>query len=232
MKKQILIALTLATMSTMATETELAGSAVSVIPITTSSKVTAVAVPFLEMDGSGNVNVAHLVKTANLAENDELYVYQNGNYECWKLVGNAWSKQTKIYTVNSLGQLVEGTGSDAGDVTCEVGTGFLLKTGSSPVTFYVYGKPSDKASMTLTAGTKTLVGNWTSTSKAPTISRATAGDAIVIPNEGLGMRYSYNGTTWYGIGSEHKPVAGLPTIAAGTGFWYVTAAGSTPTISW
>lgn len=234
MKKQILAMMTLAAVSAFATGTEtiLGGAAVSVIPITTSQKVTAVAVPFLEMDDSGNVSVAHLVKTANLAAGDLLYVYQNGLYECWVLENNAWTKQDKTFTVDGYGQLIEGKGEDALDAKREVGTGFLLKRGSaSPVTFYVYGKPSTTTSMTLTANTKTLVGNWTMTSKAPTITNPTAGDAIVIPNDNLGMRCTYNGTKWYHI-SGNKPTEGIPSIAAGTGFWYVTAAGSTPTISW
>lgn len=235
MKKQILAMMTLAAVSAFATGTEtiLDGAAVSVIPITTSQAVTAVAVPFLEMDDSGNVSVAHLVKTANLAAGDLLYVYQNGLYECWVLENNAWTKQDKTFTVNDYGQLIEGKGTNALDAKREVGTGFLLKRGSaSTVTFYVYGKPpTETIPEPLTANTKTLVGNWTMTSKAPTITNATAGDAIVIPNDNLGMRCTYNGTNWYHI-EENKPVAGLPMITAGTGFWYVTAAGSTPTISW
>lgn len=233
MKKQILAMMTLAAVSAFAEETILDGAAVSVIPITTSQAVTAVAVPFLEMDESGEVCVAHLVKTANLSAGDLLYVYQDGLYECWELVDNAWTKQNKVFIMDNTGNLTQDTGKNPSQVTREVGTGFLLKrTSASPaVTFYVYGKPSDKTLMTLAANAKTLVGNWTATTKAPTIANPTAGDAIVIPNDGLGIRCTYNGTNWYHI-EENKPVAGLPMITAGTGFWYVTAADSTPTISW
>lgn len=243
MKKQILAMMALAAVSAFATatETELGGAAVSVIPITTSQAVTAVAVPFLEMDESGEVCVAHLVKTANLSAGDLLYVYQDGLYECWELVNNAWTKQNKVFTMDNTGNLTEKTGTDPKQVTREVGTGFLLKrTSASPaVTFYVYGKPSDKTSMTLTANAKTLVGNWTMTSKAPTIGdpndptkNPKTGDAIVIPNDGFGTRCTFNNGKWYHLNSKHEPVEGLPEIPAGTGFWYLTTAGSTPTISW
>lgn len=231
MKKQIFAVMTLAAVSAFATETELDGAAVSVLPVTTSQAVTAVAVPFLELDDSGDVKVEHLVKTANLAAGDALYVYQNGLYKCWILENNQWKKQDTVYTINGSGQLVESPGAEATE-TLEVGTGFLLKRGSSDrATFYVYGKPSAKSSLVLSPNAKTLVGNW-KVARTLQIQSPTKGDAIVIPNDTVGTRYSYNGKNWYHIDpSLHLPVQGLPTIPAGCGFWYLTAAGSSPTIT-
>ena len=243
MKK--LLGLTAMLATSLAFADSLTVGTVGVLAVNCSTKSSIIAASFGNLeDASGStINVSNIVKTANLTAGDRLYVYANGTYVGWTLAagtGDAkyWAKDENTYTIGANGQPVAGTGSDASTTTKTYGEGVFLVRGEgytegTAFMVYLYGRPVS-GTTTLTGGTTALVGNPTSTDKAPTITGMAKGDKIVtVGVNGVQLPTTYNGTAWSHIDkSTHLPGEGLPTIPAGTGFWYVTEAGSNPTISW
>ena len=240
MKKLLSIAVCASAVAAFATDTEIPLGDVGVTAITSSYTNTVVAVSYKELgDGDGNITISNIVKTANLEVDDLLYVFKDGKYQSYTLKSSGGVKywdRTADYVIGSNGQLTSDSTPAANIATLAAGEGiFLVRpngwTGAN-FTFYIYGKPSGATTATVGAGKTALVGNPTQTAKAPvSISGATAGDQILVPtNNKVGMQtYSYNGTVWSTrIGGARQ--TGLPSIPAGTGFWYV--AKSAVTINW
>ena len=207
--------------------------------------ITAVGVPWTDVgDPANNVKVADLVKTDNLTNGDNLYVYNNGTWTFYTLSGGAWVAGT---TANSSITATAGSPSTA---TIERGQALYLErqNPTTPAYFYVYGAVgSAVATTTLTGATKYLVASPKATAFVPQTSaisgataksRTAAGDQIVVPLEGGATRtYTLISGKWgYVNGSGVRVKEGddgyLP-IQLGTGFWYVTAnAEKSITITW
>ena len=239
MKKLLSIAVCASAVAAFATDTETLLETVGVTAITSSYTNTVVAVSYKELgDGNGNITVSNIVKTANLSENDLLYVYKDGKYQSYTLKvsgGVKYWDRTSDYVIGSNGGLTTDTTPAANIATLAAGDGIWLVrpngwTGDD-FTFYIYGKLSDVTSVSIAAGKTVLVGNPTRTAKAPSVSGATAGDQILVPaNNKVGMQtYNYNGTVWSTRINKRRQ-EGLPVIPAGTGFWYV-ATGAV-TVNW
>ena len=202
---------------------------VGVTAVTTTLKSTVVSVPFTSL-ARGNISAKELVKTANLVEGTCLYVFQNNAYTGWVLAGNQWAPATTASTVDgvSVGIPAENQKLNAGDAIWLVRPG--NDTGSK--TFYIYGTPTGLTSKTIPATGDAVVHNLVANplQSAATISIETvvAGDEIIIPGDGVPVRYNYKtrkdgtGGTWRCNGQA----ASLPTIAVGQGFWYIRAANS------
>jgi hypothetical protein len=207
--------------------------------------ITAVGVPWTDVsDPTANVKVADLVKTDNLTDGDNLYVYNNGTWTFYTLSSGAWVAGT---TANSS---ITATAGNPSEATIARGQALYLErqNPTTPGYFYVYGADGEAiSSTTLTGATKYLVASPKATAFIPQASkisgatpksRAAAGDQIVVPLEGGATRtYTYISGKWgYVNGSGVRVKEGddgyLP-IQLGTGFWYVTAnAEKSITITW
>ena len=205
--------------------------------------ITAVGVPWTDIgDPTANVKVADLVKTDNLTDGDNLYVYSNGTWTFYTLSSGAWVAGT---TANSS---ITATAGNPSEATIARGQALYLERQSYSSPFYVYGADGEAiSSTTLTGATKYLVASpkaaafipqASKISGATAKSRAAAGDQIVVPLEGGATRtYTLISGKWgYVNGSGVRVKEGddgyLP-IQLGTGFWYVTAStANSITITW
>ena len=203
---------------------------VGVTAVTTTLKSTVVSVPFTSLAG-GNISAKELVKTTNLAEGTCLYVFQDNAYTGWVLAGNQWGPVTVASTVDgvSVGIPAGNQKLNAGDAIWLVRPG--TDTGSK--TFYIYGTPvaglnSKTIPATSDAVVHNLVANPLQSNATISVDSVVAGDEIIIPGDGVPVRYNYKtrkdgtGGTWRCNGQA----ASLPTIAVGQGFWYIRAANS------
>jgi len=198
---------------------------------------TVVAIPGLDLATGGAIAISNLVKTTNLAEGDRLVAFTNNKYESWELnASKIWVKNSKLIDIGADGSISDGEGTASDLKTLGVGCGIWLSRRASGVSspFYVYAQQPDTTNTTVAAGTTALVGNPTTVNKAPVISGCAIGDQILVPSKGMVKEYSYKTvdkkTGWYSR-QVFSDVEGLPIISAGTGFWYVSSAGSV-TITW
>jgi hypothetical protein len=205
--------------------------------------ITAVGVPWTDVGNpANNVKVADLVKTDNLTDGDNLYVYNNGTWTFYTLSSGAWVAGT---TANSS---ITATAGNPSEATVARGQALYLERSSYSDPFYVYGAVGSAiATTTLTGATKYLVASpkaaafvpqTSAISGATAKSRTAAGDQIVVPLEGGATRtYMLISGKWgYVNGSGVRVKEGddgyLP-IQLGTGFWYITASASNSiTITW
>ena len=244
MKKLLSIALCAAAVSAFGdTVTELC--TVGVTKIDSRLKNTIVAVSYDDLaGGSGGMVVSNFVKTTNLTTGDQLAIFNGtGTYDTWILAEKDgvkfWAKNAKTFTVDADGQLKEGTGTAASDITQVVGTGIWLVRKDPSKPFYIYGKPVTSPATATAAGAWTLIGNpnqtGSKTFEKGTVSNATDGDQIVVPNESDGKLcyYTYNSNSdhgWRTTGSDGRWVNTPLTLGAGLGCWIWTKTAST--INW
>ena len=207
--------------------------------------ITAVGVPWTDVGNpANNVKVADLVKTDNLTDGDNLYVYNNGTWTFYTLSSGAWVAGT---TANSS---ITATAGNPSEATIARGQALYLERQkpTAPGYFYVYGADGEAiSSTTLTGATKYLVASPKATAFIPQAtkisgatqkSRAAAGDQIVVPLEGGATRtYTYISGKWGYVNGSGVRVkeddSGYLPIQLGTGFWYVTAStANSITITW
>ena len=198
--------------------------------------ITAVGVPWTDVsDPTANVKVADLVKTDNLTDGDNLYVYNNGTWTFYTLSSGAWVAGT---TANSS---ITATAGNPSEATIARGQALYLerKNPTTPGYFYVYGADGEAiSSTTLTGATKYLVASPKATAFKPTFtaiggatqkSRKAAGDQIVVPLEGGATRiYTLVASKWgyvndSGVRVTEDDTTNYLPIQLGTGFWYLTS---------
>ena len=245
MKKLLSIALCAAAITSFAADEAVQIADVGVLSVTipANQKNTIIAASFKDLsDSTKDVSIADMVKTTNLAEGDKLLLFTGtkGTYTAWVLNSDGkWVAADKTYTVNSEGNVVEGTGTPT-STTVTAGTGLWIVRESNtanPATIAIYGAYTSTAkSTTTTAGAWNLIGNPGLVSK--TISTGTKGDQIITIVNGVQRKYMYNSSKgWYydtqkvendKIKTTHN--VGNPTIASGEGFWYYTQ--SAVTLDW
>ena len=211
--------------------------------VESTNTVTAVGVPWVDVaDTNSAVKVADLVKTDNLTNGDNLYVYDNGTWTFYTLSGGAWVAGT---TANSS---ITATAGNPSEATIARGQAMYLERSNPTVPgfFYVYGAVGSAIQpQTLTANSKNLVASpkaaafvisTTSIENATAKAKGQKGDQIVVPLEGGASRvYTLVNGAWGYTDSTtgtRMTSAADCTVPLGTGFWYNTAAGSTPTIKW
>ena len=210
---------------------------VDVIEIDSGLKNTVVAIPGLDLAGD-NLVISNLVKTKNLSVGDMLYAFgDDGKYDSWRLnESKHWQHAENKYIITAEGpQLVEASSADT--VRMPVGSGIWLSRSvyakNNP--FYVYASHVGEP-ITIVAATATkLVGNPTLSSRQPTIATPQEGDQVIVPKSGMPVTYTYKGSSWtVQSGWSGETTTTLPSIAAGTGFWYVSNSNSVSgvTISW
>ena len=194
---------------------------------------TIVAIPGLDLTG-GALVVSNLVKTTNLTAGDTLMAFTNGVYETWTLDENKhWVAPTTTLSIGAGGDQSQSAGTPASQFTLGVGSGIWVSRTASGVSspFYVYALHPESTTSTVAGGSTALLGNPKQSNAAPTVTGCVSNDQIVVATTGIAKRYTYNGsawTSWSGI----NMTTGLPTIAAGTGFWYISKGSGAVTISW
>ena len=240
--RKLMMMLAMAAMSAQAATTAFVGQSIGSIAVQGNGVNTIVAVAFKELSAADEcVSVANIVSTEGLDAGDVVSVYWNGGFETWTLAVDAqgvksWAKNAKKFSVGSDGQVTESAGVDSTDVRPPVGSGiWLVRNGTVPFTFHLFGAYLAPSATTAAAGTKTLMGNPGLEAKAPTISGMSNGDTIQFATDsGRLNTYTYNSTKkkWGYWDSDNKPVwDDVPEIPAGTGFWYVSKGGAV-TFEW
>ena len=251
MKKSMIFLCLIAAGVAFADNTTTGANTYGVLRVDSSAAETIVAVPWVgaSSDGSASIQVADIVKTANLNNGDELYAYIGGEFKAWILNDNTWTPQ---HIVNS-----DGPANTAGSAsqTLTRGQAILLRR-KAPIAncFYVFGQvaSTSTAELTIAVGTPetpayTLI--------APPVDAEIAdlntiieyksgtpltGDIIFVAassgKSGLMTDYHWNGTEWgkyqraTTMGGSETFVAGL-SIPVGEGAWYVSKGGN-PVITW
>lgn len=203
---------------------------VGVTAITTTNKNTIVSVPFTALGGGETINAKELVKTTNLAEGTQLYIFDGTSYSAWVLTSNQWQPADSSSTVNGVS-----VGIPADQSPLAPGSAFWLirPTGGSSLTFYVYGTPWTPTAKTIAEGYN-LVANPRQAAATFTVAGAAAGDQILIPNDNDSEIYTYrtskSGSSAWRKGNRSVE---LPEIPVGLGFWYIRSEGSgSTTITW
>ena len=197
--------------------------------------ITAVGVPWTDVsDPTANVKVADLVKTDNLTDGDNLYVYNNGTWTFYTLSSGAWVAGT---TANSS---ITATAGNPSEATIARGQALYLErqNPTTPGYFYVYGADgSEITSTTLSGATKYLVASpkaaaFTVTSAK--ISGASNKDVIQVPLTGGNSRiYQYFTTkNKWRCNGKWEGDAGYEEIPLGTGFWYIASSTDAVTVTW
>ena len=197
--------------------------------------ITAVGVPWTDVsDPTANVKVADLVKTDNLTDGDNLYVYNNGNWTFYTLSSGAWVAGT---TANSS---ITATAGNPSEATIARGQALYLErqNPTTPGYFYVYGADgSEITSTTLSGATKYLVASpkaaaFTVTSAK--ISGASNKDVIQVPLTGGTSRiYQYFKTkNKWRCNGKWEDETGYEEIPLGTGFWYIASSTDAVTVTW
>lgn len=248
MKKLLSLALCAAAATTFAADEITLDDEIGVTMVTlpAGQKETIIAASFVDFD-TGDVSIANLVKTTDLAEGDEILLYTaKDTYSAWKLnADKAWEKAAKMYKVNSDGVAVESEGDDPKTTTATVGTGLWIvrKDATAAATIAIYGKYKEGRTTEITANAWNLVGN--AGLKSYTFTGGAKGDKLIAVQNGARREYTHDGTKWTYptyttakktfMGNEmnvvtETAVAGNPTIAPGEGFWYHTD--TAKTVSW
>lgn len=175
-----------------------------------------------------SISAKELVATNGLDVGTALYVYQDNTYTSWLLTANGWVATAKA---------AEGVPATAPDENQTLTAGHAIWI--TPVkgkTFSIYGKVASSISVMVVAGTKTSPKNYLLAN--PTGSAIALSTALtdMTPKKGDTIRiigdtdtYTYNETAkkWYKISPGASPAeATLPSLAAFTGFWYMSKGGS------
>lgn len=197
--------------------------------------ITAVGVPWTDVGNpANNVKVADLVKTDNLTDGDNLYVYNNGTWTFYTLSSGAWVAGT---TANSS---ITATAGNPSEATIERGQALYLErqNPTTPGYFYVYGADgSEITSTTLSGAKKYLVASPKAAAFTVTSAKITGAsnrDVIQVPLTGGTSRiYQYFTTkNKWRCNGKWEGETGYEEIPLGTGFWYLAASTSAITVTW
>ena len=221
------------------------------------SEKVALSVPWKSLQGGGNIAVVDLVRTANLAAGDKLYVYDQANsrYLMWALDDEKAWQPTATYAIDENGSMSAISSGEPESSTVPRGSAVWLERGvtsrSAPV--YLCGKHDATtpvvSSIAAAAGGKP---SWNLVA-APAaedvnintkITSATNGDVIVVPSAGAPVTYerrngswgrnvttsTYNSRLGRNVTTTAFSTEGC-VIPRGTGFWYKNS-GAAKNIEW
>lgn len=224
--KTILSALALAAASTALAVTS--SNTFGVLRVDSTTAQTIVSVPWAAA-GGGEVNIADVVKTANLHNGDKLYYYDTTKkgYRVWELTDGAW--------VEAKDAMAPSTDAP----TLARGNAIILER-TAPIAscFYLYGQYTTSSATTeCVAGGYTLLAPPTATEcnlNNLTWSKVGANDRIGVPNaKGLSLAYlQYVENQGWGIKKGAEFDKTMATVPAGQGVWYISRGTTAPTINW
>ena len=237
MKKLLSLALCAAAASfAAADEITLGNVGVTAITLPAGQTNTIIAASFNDLATGGDISVANLVKTTNLAPGDKIMLYTKKNtYSAWVLGDNgAWQKAEKTYTVGSDGVATVDEGEASDTTTVKIGTGLWIvrKDPTEAAEIALYGSIADAKSTTTAAGAWNLIGNAGQASFRSFVGAV--GDQIVMVADNGALR-TYNfkagtGKGWYYVtykGNKGTNNYVPPAVAPGQGFWYYTSKAKT-----
>lgn len=210
---------------------------IGVTTITANAKNMVIPVPFESLNG-GEVSAKDLVKTTSLKKDTWMLAFVGNSYSAWKLDNdNGQWISTAIADTSTLGITAQ-----AKEQTLSAGSAiWIILPDEEKPDITVYGAYNGIPSLTVTKGTTALVANPKQEgSAAPIITNAAKGDMLTVINgNGTFTTYTCNNSGVWGRWVENPPAlptweAGLPTILAGSGFWYKSSTNATEnlTISW
>lgn len=216
---------------------------IGVTTLSLTQKNNIIPVQFTSLADGGNVTADALVCTNNIPLTSHLFVYDaNSGYTAWELSQNGWSGMDVSGGSASIEGITYSGGAD--EKTLLAGSAIWLSfpesrkpTSGSPVLVSVYGKVTNSYSVEIASGaTKQSPKNYllaNPTDSAISLSTVLNG---MTPKKGDTIRiigdtdtYTYNETAkkWYKISPGESPAeATLPSLAAFTGFWYMSKGGS------
>lgn len=188
-----------------------------------------VTVPFIDYQGTAGaseqaVKVDDVLQTANLAENDELFIPAgDGQYSNYKLnASNEW-EPAKVVTLNADGTVNTESGTAANKATVARGSAFWVKTAATQINLLGEGVTADKTVSVEGGGTVnkwSLIGATTCKTEIDLASFAGAkGDIIRLAD---GTKYLYNTSVSGWVKSTALSTKTSDKIPAGVGFWYAT----------
>lgn len=215
--------------------------------VPSTAQYTMISVPWVTVGGSADtIEVANLVKTDTLSENDELYYYANGTYYRWVLTSGVWTP-THTTMADAKGNSVTVLAPEA-SYTLPRGTGLFLVRSNTEKEIWLYGQYStEEVSVTVAkgeAGTPayTMIANPNAEAydlNAKEV-KGEVGDQILLDD--AKTLYTYTEAGWTTKMTVTKTIGGVERtfkkdttegveIPAGKGAWYVSKGGS-PTIVW
>lgn len=230
MKNFLMIAVMAMASSVLAVESS---NTFGILRVDSSAEQTIVSVPW-EAAGGGDINVADIVKTANLTNGDELYYYSGSGYIMWRLTNGAW--------VEAQDEQAQTTGRSI----ARGGAIILKRTAPIANCFYLYGQYTAAGSSTITAAGS--AGKPAYTLLAPPTTEDTdlnsktwktpnSNDIIMLSD---GTTLNYRNGKWGKLSKTLNPTTGditetvdqsFATIKAGEGAWYVSQ-GSAVSVTW
>lgn len=219
MKKLLTIAAIAAATTALAVKSS---NTFGILRVDSSAAQTIVSVPWVAA-GGGDINVADVVKTANLNDGDKLYYYNGSDYTMWTLTRGAW-----VQAQNESGETPAQSISRGGAI--------ILERTNPGTCFYLYGQyASDVASTTCVQDGHTLLAPSTTidfnlNKSGVMTGTPNANDRIGVPvGDSLALLKYVDGKGW-GIQKSDFDTS-KATIPAGQGVWYISAGGS-PTFNW
>ncbi len=195
----------------------------------TATSNTVVGVPWRNVNEAAmqDVTLSNLVSTATLAENDIVYLYENGQgYGYCLTSGGVWEPMTTIGT---------NTVTSAGPADAKAlarGAGLIIQRASTTAPIYLCGRydAEPPSATSISANTTTLIANPKTVTV--NITAGNTGDEIRVPsNGGTMIVYQKKDDGWYGTETDNslgfpitrkvKLSAGVP-LEAGKGAFYVS----------
>ena len=188
-----------------------------------------VTVPFIDYQSEAGVSeqavkVEDVLQTANLAENDELFIPAGaGAYNNYKLNASKVWVPSKIVTLNADGSVKTESGTAATEKTVARGSAFWVKTSASQINLLGEGVTADKT-VTVPGGGNvnkwSLIGATTCKTEIDLENFTGAkGDIIRLAD---GTQYFYNAKVVGWVKSTNLLTKTTDKIPAGVGFWYAT----------
>lgn len=229
----------LSTLAIAAASTALAvesSNTFGILRVDSSAAQTIVSVPWLAA-GGGDINVADVVKTANLNNGDKLHYYNTTTkkYRVWELTDGEW-----VEAKDAQDPVVAAPTLARGNAI--ILERFAPQGGSIANCFYLYGQYTNAASSTTcVAGGYTLLAPPSTENtnlNAKTWSNVNGNDNIVLAN---GTLLHYRENQWGKLTKtldqetgviEESVNPGVATISAGEGAWYISKGSTAPSVTW
>lgn len=215
MKKILGAAVLMAAGVAMAATTIESSNMFGFVPVTGATGLKAVAVPVVGY-GTGDIKIAEVLQTANLAENDKLYTLNaNGTYNQYTLNADKVWVPAKVVTVVG-GVIKESTTAAPEEATVARGKAFWLDTEATQVN--ILGQaPQGVAMISVSTGWQ-MIGNpsMTTPRKVSEVPGVAGAYLAVGANK---YQYLGEGDGWYNA-KTRKAVTDSDVIAVGQGAMY------------
>lgn len=217
---------------------------IGVLKVESSVTTTAVAVPWASYDGTNDISVADIVRTANLTEGDSLKAYDpdSKTYKEWTLgADKTWQPSSTISTSGN-----ESAGNADAYKVARGSAVWLTRADPSQPIYLVGGAASGTVETELEAAPSETKSSWNLVGNPKVESvdvknllGAKTGDQVIVPTAGApknyvfveGKGWGYYKTVPYEIDGVKVGVQSVFTtddtyVPAGAGFWYLNSSTS------